>query len=125
MFTNLTTMLLLVQNTGIVLINILLLVYFPLDPKGIFRHDKRRAFMRARIFFFTVLAICVLINTISAIVSTVVKLSEHQMQIFAQVIGTATIAPTTAHLSGLISAATVIIQWMPQIFTTWKLEVSL
>lgn len=84
------------------------LYYFPLDTFGIFRLQRKKEFFIARLILALVLIISTIMGLLGVALHYWLKVPESELQKYGKAIG-------------IISAIIVVLQWSPQIFTTWTM----
>lgn len=82
--------------------------YYPLEPFSIFRQQRKREYLSARILLVLVLIIAIIFSATSATLYYGLNLSPKTLGVFGRAIG-------------ILSAIVVVVQWTPQIFTTFQL----
>lgn len=82
--------------------------YYPLEPFSIYRQQRKREYLRAQVLLGLVLVIAIIFSATSATLYYGLNLSAKTLSTWGRAIG-------------ILSAIVVIVQWMPQIFTTFQL----
>lgn len=79
-----------------------------MDTFGIFRLQRKKEFLIARVILVVVLILSALIGLLGAALHYWVKVSPYTLQVYGKSVG-------------IVSAIVVVLQWSPQIFTTWTM----
>lgn len=82
--------------------------YYPLEPFSIYRLQRKREYLRAQVLLGLVLVIAIIFSATSVTLYYGLNLSTKTLATWGRAIG-------------ILSAIVVIVQWMPQIFTTFQL----
>lgn len=82
--------------------------YYPLEPFSIYRQQRKREYLRAQVLLALVLIVALIFSATSATLYYGLNLSTKTLATWGRAIG-------------ILSAIVVIVQWMPQIFTTFQL----
>lgn len=82
--------------------------YYPLEPFSIYRQQRKREYLRAQVLLGLVLIIAIIFSATSVTLYYGLNLSTKTLATWGRAIG-------------ILSAIVVIVQWMPQIFTTFQL----
>lgn len=82
--------------------------YYPLEPFSIYRQQRQREYLRARIILAVVLIVALIFSATSATLYYGLNLSQKTLATFGRAIG-------------ILSAIVVVVQWTPQIFVTFQL----
>lgn len=82
--------------------------YYPLEPFSIYRQQRKREYLRAQILLGLVLLVSAIFSATSVTLYYGLNLSAKTLSTWGRAIG-------------ILSAIVVIVQWTPQIFTTFQL----
>jgi hypothetical protein len=108
MTANLTPLQLFANVLSLLFVYSAFLWYYPLEPFSIYRLQRKREYLRAQIILGLVILIALIFSATSATLYYGLNLSAKTLATFGRAIG-------------ILSAIVVVVQWTPQIFTTFQL----